>query len=93
MALSAREAAFRATHGMSSGGWNAARRTASAFGVKGPTFDKLYRTATGKEHVKTIVDAKRAAHKDPSEERVQAIYDAVDDLYEYDNDVDIEWGS
>ena len=74
---SAREIAFRASHGMSSGGWYAARREAKSRGVSGKDFDTLYRTPTGRTQVKALVQAKRAAHRNATEAAVQRIRQAI----------------
>jgi hypothetical protein len=91
----AREARFRAEHGVSTGTWYRMRRQAVAQGIKPTTFDKLAKQQ-GYQTAKRFTVAKRTLSRDydrgikPSASDMQTLYPIdYDDARDYD--LDLEW--
>lgn len=94
-ARAAREARFRAEHGVSSGTYYRMRREAQATGVTGAQFDKLarqqsYRTARDMTVAKRTFRREYEAGTTPSASRMDTMY-PVDYGDIEDLDIDKEW--
>jgi hypothetical protein len=91
----AREARFRAEHGVSSGTWYRMRRQATAAGVKPAAFDKLARQQ-GYGTARDFTIAKRTLSRGydrgitPSASDMQSMY-PIDYEDAEDYDLDLEW--
>lgn len=91
----ARERAFRAEHGVSSGTYYRMRREAKATGVDSAAFDKLARQQ-GYQTAKEFTIAKRTLSREyergqkPSASDMQTLYPIDYEDYQ-DYDLDIEW--
>jgi len=95
VARAAREARFRAEHGVSSGTYYRMRRQAQATGVSGAAFDKLarqqdYQTAKQFTQAKRTLSRDYEQGKKPSASDMQTLY-PIDYEDAQDYDLDIEW--
>lgn len=91
----AREAVFRARHGVSSGTYYRMRRQAQATGITGQAFDKLakqqgYATAKGFTVAKRDLSREYKGGEAPSAGRMESLY-PVDYMQGEDLDIDKEW--
>jgi len=91
----AREAAFRAKHGMSSGAYYEMRRKAARGGIEPSNFDKLARHLPGYKQAKRLVQLKRAAGKikaagGDTQPVINQLKDEMSDLPE---GIEVGWGT
>lgn len=92
MPSASREAAFRASHGMSSGAWYKMRRKAAAAGIAPKDFDKARGRPSTYKAIKQVVAAKRTVAKKQSKGKdAQKVIQGYIDLLP--PDIEVIWGT